>query len=270
METGIELAKEIKKLSVDLNLGKLKISVSDDDSFSYKIENADEDDFQVLQTETEILITDKRNVGDAFKSKIKFGDVVSKWFNKEKLEENRPKIKILIPEGYRFEEVKIKGALSESNVKGVSADVFKFSAGVGNVKLKNIKADSLKIVGGVGKISGKNIISKKTKVDAGVGPCYFVNSEFSESKLNCGVGQFKFDGNMFGKNSLRAGVGSVELSLNSKLSEVNLYVKAGIGRIKVNDETISGLNAEKEFISDSSDRIKVIGNLGKIDIAFNE
>jgi hypothetical protein len=143
-----------------------------------------------------------------------------------------PKITIYVPNGFEFDETKIK------------------------------------IGAGKGKI--EKMITKEINIDVSAGELVINNLDSKKSNIDCGVGSVRINGVMTGYNKLNNGVGEIELNLTGNSKDYNYKYSVGIGEVRINDSSYSRVTGEGKIDNNASNDFDIDCGIGSIRIEVNE
>lgn len=171
-------------------------------------------------------------------------NIKNNWFHRL---DTTPFVKITIPEGMELEKVSIETGIGNTNVKNVICDTFVLSQGVGNVTIHTITCNKMEIDGGAGKFELENVLSQSCKVRAG-------------------VGKTRIQGRLEGSSKIEAGVGEMQLALEGTKEAYAIRPETGIGAIYIDGNKVEG----NKTYGEGSNKIRLEGGMGKVDITFME
>ncbi len=233
-ESRIDYSKEfsgIEQLDINHKLGKLNVKTGS----GFKVEAT--------------------NVSDRFRAEVVNGTLVidepdfARWF--KWLNKGRTRMKsivtVYVPEDFNAKRIKI-------------------DSGAGEIKLEDLSAQRLIINAGVGDVYGKGIKAMRVDADGGVGNISLVDVDLTDVDFDCGVGNINIEGQILGKSEFDCGVGSVNIKIKGAREDYALKVSAGLGRVRVNDQKVSG-EYNDSYRADNT--IKIDGGVGDVDITFS-
>lgn len=233
-ESRIDYSKEfsgIEQLDINHKLGKLNVKTGS----GFKVEAT--------------------NVSDRFRAEVVNGTLVidepdfARWF--KWLNKGRTRMKsivtVYVPEDFNAKRIKI-------------------DSGAGQINLEDLSAQRLIINAGVGDVYGKGIKAMRVDADGGVGNISLVDVDLTDVDFDCGVGNINIEGQILGKSEFDCGVGSVNIKIKGAREDYALKVSAGLGRVRVNDQKVSG-EYNDSYRADNT--IKIDGGVGDVDITFS-
>lgn len=233
-ESRIDYSKEfsgIEQLDINHKLGKLNVKTGS----GFKVEAT--------------------NVSDRFRAEVVNGTLVIdepdfarwfKWLNKGRTH-MKSIVTVYVPEDFNAKRIKI-------------------DSGAGEIKLEDLSAQRLIINAGVGDVYGKGIKAMRVDADGGVGNISLVDVDLTDVDFDCGVGNINIEGQILGKSEFDCGVGSVNIKIKGAREDYALKVSAGLGRVRVNDQKVSG-EYNDSYRADNT--IKIDGGVGDVDITFS-
>lgn len=189
-------------------------------------------DFEIAAANMQIVY------GEAFKfeneGKYRYSSRVSgtTWkieiVGKQNLLDGTENVTITIPEGSVFTNVD-------------------FEFGAGNFEANDITTDVLDIELGAGNFKGEGfVVNKKTDI-------------------SCGAANFEISGTFNGKNDVECGAGAVIMNFDQIATDIGYRVELGLGRIKLFDQSFSGI-ADKQNNKGATSFFELECGVGSIEI----
>lgn len=229
MNELIPITNEIKELNIDLNYGEIFFETGD--SFSVSIEQENEKDIIIKETENSLSIIDERK-----KTVIKFGRTNGK----------SPIIKITIPSTQKFEKTLIQTGAGELHVEQLSTNRLTLEMGAGEFFANEL-----------------NVFDHAT-IESGAGEFVVKNGNLHNLNISSGAGEINMQTALTGSSHITAGVGEISIHLLGDPSDYSATVTKGIGRSSVNGFT----SYNGRTYGDGPNHIDITGGVGEISLSI--
>lgn len=181
------------------------------------------------------------------------------------------------------ETLKIKGGKKRYNKKhrvavtlylpkDIRLKTLTVDAGAGQVTsdLDQLAAENAKITVGAGEAVFDALkVTDLLEVTVQAGSIDLSDTYTKDLSLDCGVGELVYQGGTTGDLTGSSGVGSLELDLKGKQSDYNYSLSCGVGSIDIEDETYSGLGAEKDIDHGADKDMSLDCGVGSITVDFD-
>lgn len=227
---------EVSKMKFEIGGADLYLKENDNNSeIKITLQKGEPDLLQVKLQENKLKISYEKN-GKI--SKDDFGEIV-----------------VSIPSQKQFEKFKLE-----------------IGAGEAEIDIPQLLAKTMKLEIGAGKLYvNKASASERLEVSVGAGKAELSHMMAGELSINCGVGRCNFEGTLLHNMEVECGVGHVDVQLTGKESDYNYSVSCALGKIKINDNSISALVSEKEVQhTNAVGNISLECGLGKINLTTAE
>ena len=163
-----------------------------------------------------------------------------------------PAIIITIPEGAKFQMVKLYLAAGLLEAEELSAPEMSLEVDAGSMK--------------VFRLTAKNSLELKN----GVGEIKVYDAETANMNVDNGIGFVSIIGAVSGRNFIECGIGEVNLTLvDRKDADFNYKVSCGIGEVQIGDKVFHGASEHIGDDSASADYFDLDCGIGQIAINFN-
>lgn len=223
--------EEISNFDMDIQYGEIRFSASTTDKVEVSIQAPKSNSYSCKNDDGTLKIKDKTH-------HYHWG-----FGNREVI------IEVAIPEGKVFEKVKIKTDAGKVDIN------YAFHA-------ENIDLDL-----GAGEMTA-DAFAAEEKLSVEVGAGNLEIAEFSAEKLtiDCGVGRADLKGTVTEKAEADCGVGNLNLTLLGKEDDYNYEVNCGIGEVRINAESYSGLSEEKDIDNGADRDIRLDCGVGQLTV----
>lgn len=135
---------------------------------------------------------------------------------------------------------------------------------------ESFNAENLVIKLGAGQFSADKLSASNTDVSVGAGSLRINDLKTENINVECGVGEIDIDGIVTNKGYVECGVGDVKLDLKGNEKDYNYNIDVGIGQVKLNNETYSGIG-NKVIDNKSADKMFTIENgIGQVRLNIHE
>lgn len=163
--------------------------------------------------------------------------------------ENPPHITLILPEKKKFEEIVLKlgaGSADMGEVELCSSRI-KFETGAGRIKTGGLYAD------------------ESVGMEVGAGDMELGKVRTPKVKAECGVGNFSMNGKIEQELVIECGVGKCDISLEGHETDYNYEVSCGLGKVRVNGNSMNGIAGRKlQNHTDAAGNIRISCGLGKV------
>lgn len=156
--------------------------------------------------------------------------------------------------------------------KDIRLKTLNIDAGAGQVTsdLDQLAAENAKIAVGAGEAVFDALkVTDRLEVTVQAGSIDLSDTYTKDLSLDCGVGELVYQGGTTGDLTGNSGVGSLELDLDGKPGDYNYSLSCGVGSIDIEDETYSGLGAEKDIDHDADKDMSLDCGVGSITVDFD-
>lgn len=168
-----------------------------------------------------------------------------------------PKIRISVPKGKQFDDIKVDKGSGSAKLIGLFADELSMDNGSGGVEIDNVTVNKLGVDSGSGGVNISDTTAEKSVFHSGSGSFIVQNSNLGEASMDAGSGFVNFE-HVVAKNLvLDAGSGRVDVSgvltgntvFDSGSGSVNVVVYGDEQDYNIRTDMGSGsfyLNGKKE------------------------
>lgn len=210
-----EVQEACEKVNIEFDAGILEIYYDDVDSIQVKKSN--DSDLKVSMKNDTLVISEHSNI------EISFGVV----------ENSNNHLVIVVPNGMKFESVKMEIGASKADMKGILADKVNITVGAGKAELSDFVVEQFDLEVGAGEVTVNELMADKIDVSAGMG------------KVNIGV--------------------------NGVQDDYNYDVECGIGKVVIGNHSYEGLGREQSVKNqDATKEIDVECGIGEVIIEFKD
>ena len=152
----------------------------------------------------------------------------------EIIDTTKIRLRMDIPEDYRFNKVKLE-------------------IGAGDIQVEKLLTKKMNLAGGAGAFRAQLLtVSDAFDAELGVGDFYIEHAELGDTKIQCGVGAMEIaDCELTGDALFRGGVGDVTIGLDAEEKDYNYHLASGLGRLTVFGKNYHALNKAKEQNNDA-------------------
>lgn len=226
-------AEGIKELELEIQYGEINIVDSDSDNIEIEVDAPKRNSYSCEEEEGTLSLEDTTS-----------GYKVS-------MVKNNVFITIAIPKGKTFHTVEVNTNAGKIDIKHeLSANYMTIQADAGEVRAKNLNAAEQMII----------------NVDAG--SAEVSNFKAGELDADCGMGEIILTGKTAGDISAECGMGSINLALYGKETDYNYEITCGIGTVKVNQDTFSGLSREVSVDHEADRELELDCGIGEINVTI--
>lgn len=162
-------------------------------------------------------------------------------------------VTLYIPEGVRFELVKLELGAGKGTMKGLTAEEMTVQVGAGELTCRDLTADKLRL-------------------EIGAGQADLQNCSAQDARFEVGAGKLSYDGNIDGDLDVSCALGNIELSIAGSYQDYDYDIEAALGNITIDQQgegriTFSGIS-EKRVDNDAGKKMDLECAMGNIDINF--
>ncbi|MDO5551053.1 MAG: DUF4097 family beta strand repeat-containing protein [Lachnospiraceae bacterium] len=147
-------------------------------------------------------------------------------------EESAPSVTVVLPEGYRFQEVDLEIAAGSCNLLELTANELKLQVAAGDAVIQNGKT--------------------------------------AEADFQCAAGAISYTGQIMDEADLDCTAGSIHLALYQKEEDFNYEAEGTGGQIQIGDTSLSGVVFQKELDHHAASNMELQCAGGQIQIEFLE
>lgn len=220
------VTEDIKYLDIDISAARIDIKIGDSFSVESNIKN-----LQVVQKSNRLVIKQEKS---------------AKIIGADKL--NDAEITLFIPAKTVFNEVDISTAAGKLTVDSITSSILDLELGAGSATI-----NTLSILG-------------SADIDGGAGQINILSGAINNLDLDMGVGQLNLTSALRGNCSFDCGVGEVNVTLIGTSDDYRLSLEKGIGKIYVDDSTIS----KTDIIGAGPNHVKIDGGVGTINLKIKD
>jgi len=162
-------------------------------------------------------------------------------------------VTLYVPEGVRFELVKLELGAGKGTVKGLTAEEMTVQVGAGELTCRDLTADKLRL-------------------EIGAGQADLQNCSAQDARFEIGAGKLSYDGSIDGDMDVSCALGNIELSMTGNYQDYDYDIEAALGNITIDQQgegriTFSGIS-EKRVDNDAGKKMDLECAMGNIDINF--
>ena len=160
-------------------------------------------------------------------------------------------IVIQIPAGFGFGELDMEIGAGTMNLGSVTAREIDLEVGAGQIIADAVQADSLHV----------NVAAGDARVNS---------LQVKEFDAEVGMGNLYASGCVSGHGNLECDMGNITLELSGVSTAFDYNIECGLGKIKIGEETYSGLAKEKALHHGAGHKMDVECAMGNVEILFAE
>lgn len=165
-------------------------------------------------------------------------------------EGRRPNVQVIVPAGYRFQEVEIELGSGSCTVEGIRAVEFSAETGGGDLLVENGVVSSLDLHCAAGNISWNGQTAGSTDID-------------------CAAGNVTYCGQIMGNVEADCAAGNIYLELPwQKETDFNYELDGTGGSIQIGEKTFSGVVFSKETHQGAPRTMELQSAAGSIQVMF--
>lgn len=153
---------------------------------------------------------------------------------------------------------------------GVTLESCRVHVGAGSARFENVSVGDFDVDSGAGSLKGSSLTAKTAKFETGAGSIDLDGCAFEETKVSTGAGRFAFSGMPGKRTEISAGAGSVEMTVKGKKNDYRIEYTRGVGSVKVDGESFTGMGNGTAGNWNADRRIKVSSGVGSVRIDFTE
>jgi hypothetical protein len=153
---------------------------------------------------------------------------------------------------------------------GITLESCRIHVGAGSARFENISSNVFTADSGAGSIRGTTLNAKNVTISTGAGSIDLDGCTFEETKVSTGAGRFAYTGMLGKRTEISTGAGSVELSLKGKKDDYRIDYARGVGSVRVDGESFTGVGNGTAGNGNADRRIKVSSGVGSVRIDFAE
>ena len=153
---------------------------------------------------------------------------------------------------------------------GISFDDLDMEIGAGTMKLGSVAAREIDLEVGAGQIIADSVQADSLNVNVAAGDAQVKSFQVKNLEAEVGMGNLYAKGNVSDHGELDCGMGNITLELFGEVTAFDYNVKCGLGKVKIGEETYSGLINEKALNHGAGRTIEVECAMGNVEIIFAE
>lgn len=151
---------------------------------------------------------------------------------------------------------------------GISLDELDMEIGAGTMKLGSVTAREVGLEVGAGQIIADNVQADSLNVNVAAGDARVNSMQVKNLEAEVGMGNLYANGNISGQCELECGMGNMTLELSGVVTAFDYNIKCGLGKVKIGEETYSGLVKEKVLNHGAGRILEVECAMGNVEITF--
>jgi len=210
-------------------------------------------EFEIIETDREdILVKATKKVDvSADSDTIRIQTPKTFHFIKIGIMETGNHVIIEIPEGMKFEDVKME-------------------IGAGELDCPTIVADSLRMDIGAGSIYVDEYVCKEAVASVGAGEIIIGKGHSEDMDIDVGMGSLTFHGAVGDSLDVDCGMGNVQMWLEGSEKEHNYEIDCGMGNVMVGSTSYGGVAADQDIDNGTSSEFDLDCGMGNLEIHFEE
>lgn len=210
-------------------------------------------EFEIIETDREdILVKATKKVDVSTDSDtIRIHTPKTFHFIKIGIMEKGNHVIIEIPEGMKFEDVKME-------------------IGAGELDCPTIVADSLRMDIGAGSIYVDEYGCKEAVASVGAGEIIIGKGRSEDMDIDVGMGSLTFRGAVGDSLDVDCGMGNVQMWLEGSEKDHNYEIDCGMGNVVVGSTSYGGVAADQDIDNGASSEFDLDCGMGNLEIRFEE
>ena len=180
------------------------------------------------------------------------------------------KIYLYLPKGMSLESLDLE--LEGGNITSIDlvADDMIVAIGAGNLPVDGLSAKTMDVAIGAGKADIEKLVAEKVTFEVGAGTLQLNDFTVGEVIAEVGMGNLTAGGSIAENAEIDCGMGNVILDLKGKETDYNYNIECAMGNVKVGENKMSNLAAERSVDNGSERELDVECAMGNITIDFVE
>ena len=138
------------------------------------------------------------------------------------------------------------------------------------MKLGSVTAREVSLEVGAGQIVADNVQADSLNVNVAAGDAQVKSFQVKNLEAEVGMGNLYANGNISGQCELECGMGNMTLELSGAVTAFDYNIQCGLGKVKLGEETYSGLVKEKGLNHGTGRTLEVECAMGNVEILFAE
>lgn len=210
-------------------------------------------EFEIIETDREdILVKATKKVDvSADSDTIRIQTPKTFHFIKIGIMENGNHVIIEIPEGMKFEDVKME-------------------IGAGELNCPMLVSDSLRMDIGAGAIYVDEYICEEAVASVGAGEIVIGKGTAEDMDIDVGMGNLVFHGAIKDSLDVDCGMGNVQMWLEGSEKEHNYEIDCGMGNVTVGSTSYGGVAADQDIDNGASSEFDLDCGMGNLEIHFEQ
>lgn len=229
MNKTVNVSNGVKELDIDINYGELYIEKGE--TFSLEIECTERHEIFAEEDGSRLTIWSER---------------MKKQIHISQKHTDRIIVKMTIPEGMRFEKVRLVIGAVTLNVDALVTDCFVAKKGAGEFQIGYLE------------------VLDFAKIDGGAGEICIEDGKIHNLKMHLGAGAVSVQAEITGNSEIDTGVGAVDLVLLGNPEDYSVTMTKGFGSCSING--FSYCNGST--YGDGPNHLKVSGGVGEVNVSF--
>lgn len=158
-------------------------------------------------------------------------------------------MRLEIPSNAVFESVEISVGACQMNIQRIETKKFDVEVGAGQVVIEDLMADD-------------------AQFEIGAGEIIVDYANVQECVVDVGMGNFEYNGKIARCGDIECGMGNAEIYLDGCMEDYNYEIECAAGNVEIDDESFSGLAAERVINNDADAVMNIECSMGNVTVGF--
>lgn len=158
-------------------------------------------------------------------------------------------MRLEIPSNAVFESVEISVGACQMNIQRIETKKFDVEVGAGQVVIEDLMADD-------------------AQFEIGAGEIIVDYANVQECIVDVGMGNFEYNGKIARYGDIECGMGNAEIYLDGYMEDYNYEIECAAGNVEIDDESFSGLAAERVINNDADAVMNIECSMGNVTVGF--